>query len=116
MRWKLSQEDWINVKDRLPEPQEKVIVFFENRYGKKWRTLAEYIPSMYVVEEDYLDPEYSDGFAEYDEENDCFWTPEGWYENQYEPDVNFCLSETITHWMPLPPPPKKHLQSKRRVI
>ena len=44
---------------------------------------------------------------EYDEENDAYKIPEGWWES-----VEFCeeftaVGDFVTHWMPLPEPPKE---------
>jgi len=99
--------EWISVKDQLPENEKKVIVYFKNELGKGRRTTAEYIMAKTVLAEDYLDEEWSDSFPEYDEENDCYWTPEGWYEQQEITEVNWYLGKDIvTHWMPLPTPPE----------
>lgn len=70
--------DWISVKDRLPEPDENVFV-----YATKWETKG------YVVgiTRRYR---YTDG-------------REVWV----EPFPGFELVYHITHWMPLPKPPKE---------
>ena len=96
---------WISVDDKLPENKSRVFVYFKNEYGKGRRTIAEYIKGKTVLSEDYLDPDLSEDFEEYDEENDCYWTPSGYYESQYATDMNYFLHEKITHWMPLPKPP-----------
>ena len=47
--------------------------------------------------------------TEYDEENDCFWIPECWYEvNSVEDNGNWIIDSDydVTHWMPLPEAPK----------
>lgn len=67
-----------------------------------FQTMAEYIPARTVLFEDYMDDDYcGDDFGDYDEENDCYWTREGWYEWQSETDVNYFLTAKVTHWMPL---------------
>jgi len=93
--------EWINVDERLPEVQKRVLVCFTNHNGKTWTTCAEYIAPKSVLEADYMDENYSDG-GEYDEEKDCYWTNDGWYEFNYEPEINWKLSDKVTHWMPLP--------------
>jgi hypothetical protein len=93
---------WININEKEPENHQRVMVFYKNDFGKGRITIAKYIKPKTVLAEDFLDPEYSMDFEEYDEEKDCYWTPAGFYESQYATDINWYLSETITHWMPLP--------------
>ncbi len=96
--------DWISVDERLPEIQQRVLVYFANSFGRKWITCAEYITPKSVLEEDYMDLDHSDG-GEYDEEKDCYWTTSGWYEFNYEPETKWRLNDEVTHWMPLPNAP-----------
>jgi hypothetical protein len=100
--------EWISVEERLPETQRRVLVFFKNEYDRSRITCANYIAPKTVLAEDFLDSEYSDGFEEYDEEKDCYWTPEGFYESNYETDVNYFLGYKVTHWMPLPQHPQSN--------
>ena len=99
---------WISVKERLPEAERTVFVrvFPESQYMKPYTTNACYIPPKTVLAENFLD-ENSDGLAdEYDESNDCYWVKEGWFEICMEGEYNYKINGTITHWMPLPEPPK----------
>jgi hypothetical protein len=51
-----------------------------------------------------------EGETEYDEENDCFWIPECWYEvNAIDDNGNWVIDSEydVTHWMPLPERPKE---------
>lgn len=100
-------ENWISCSDKLPETQKRVLVAFTNTYGKTWITCADYIAHRSVLEEDYMDEQYTDG-GEYDEENDCCWTTSGWYEHNYEPETNWRINSKVTHWMPLPECPNKN--------
>ena len=46
----------------------------------------------------------------YDEENDCCYIPEGWWEyRHYNPDdvYNNTIDDEVTHWMPLPEIPEE---------
>ena len=95
-------DNWIPIVHLQPASKDRVLVMFTNERGVTIITIAEYIQPKTVLADDYLSDEWSDGFAEYDEEEDCYWTPGGWYEWQYVPEVNFYLDEKITHWMPLP--------------
>ena len=55
---------------------------------------------MTVKEEDYMDDEYSCS-GDYNEQEDEFYTPEGFYEWQSESDIMYRISAKVTHWMPL---------------
>lgn len=93
---------WISVDEQMPEAKVKVLVAIESSTnGKHFISTAKYIPPKTVLAEDFLDPNYSDG-GEYDEEKDCYWTEAGWYEWQYEPDVNWMINDKVTHWIPIP--------------
>ena len=46
----------------------------------------------------------------YDEENDCCYIPEGWWEYRHYNDddvFNNPIDDEVTHWMPLPEIPKE---------
>lgn len=97
-----EQTRWIPVSERFPKTRSHVIVCFKSEFGKQSRTPAIYIAPRTVLAEDFLDEDYSDGFAEYDEKEDQFWTPAGFYEFQFMAEVNYFIHEEVTHWMPLP--------------
>lgn len=92
--------NWIKVEDRLPEAEVPVLVFVHLPTGKTRRLRAEYAPRFTV------EASYEDEAVDYDEENDAYWLPEGWYEsNEYE-ETHWAITDPITHWMPLPEPPE----------
>lgn len=99
---------WIPVGERLPESQNPVLVVAVSKgMGFSHIFKAAHINHHEITEDEYgwTDGEYD---SEYDEENDCFWIPECWYEcNAVEGNTNWIMDEdyTITHWMPLPQPP-----------
>lgn len=101
---------WIPVTERLPESQTPVLVVAVSKgMGFPHVFKAAHINHHEITEDYYgwTDGEYD---SEYDEENDCFWIPECWYEcNAVEGNTNWIMDEdyTITHWMPLPEPPKE---------
>ena len=96
---------WIPVTDKMPAAKQRVYIVCERpRYGGgviQYQTMAEYIPYMAVLEEDYMSDEFA-GDGDYDEEKDVYYAPEGWYEYQSEAEIYYRIDpEVVTHWMPL---------------
>jgi len=95
---------WISVEKALPKPRQRVYVVCEEPKKEggviRYQTMAEYIPHMTVLEDDYMADEFR-GDGDYCEEKDEYFTPEGYYEYQSEPDINWKLSSKVTHWHPL---------------
>lgn len=105
-------QEWISVKDRLPENEQDVIICAERRHysnpnrfirivAKAFYTDGKHNTehTAYVWSNDYID-------MEYDEENDAYLIPEGWWESVEYREEFSAVSDFVTHWMPLPQPPK----------
>jgi len=95
---------WVSIEEDQPKSRQRVYVVCENaRCGGgviRFQTMAEYIPYMKVKEEDYMGYEHQyDG--DYNEEEDEYYTPQGFYEWQSESEMHWKISAKITHWMPL---------------
>ena len=69
--------NWISIKDKLPEVGTEVIVF--TPHNNKVTSLARYI--------------------RHEGANTYFW------DNHYPGSGNCHIQESVTHWMPLPEPP-----------
>jgi hypothetical protein len=107
---------WISVKERLPEPETEVVILAErkNYSFKKKGVTTHHIVTTGMYEDGSKNTEDSnwvwetDGF-EYDEELDAYIIPEGWWEWKHYIDDechNYAIDDVVTHWMPLPEPPK----------
>lgn len=95
--------DWISVDDELPKSGVPVIVYVQNVYGDKTRILrAQYA----AINSLHANMDHADDFAAYDEETDEYWCPEGWYETNEFEGCHYAIEGDVTHWMPLPEPPK----------
>lgn len=106
--------EWISVKDRLPRAETKVTVCAERRYNGK----AHHVETVAMYEDGKVHREDSivcwdyDTFSpdDYDDESDDYIVPEGWWEYmEYAHDEWTCIAidDVVTHWMPLPEPPKE---------
>lgn len=95
--------EWISVKDRLPDAEQEVLILTENRVI----TTAMYEDGTVSTDDSCWD--WYDADFDYDEGNDKYLICEGWWEyRHYNPDdvYNNCVDDRVTHWMPLPEPPK----------
>lgn len=109
---KISKElncmEWISVKKIKPECEEEVLVRVKHEYpnGKLY-----YITTTAIYEDGKMNTDDSiwywdnDVDFDYDEENDEYLIPEGWWEyRHYNPDdvYNNMIDGEVTHWMKLP--------------
>ena len=93
---------WIPVTVRLPENDVPVLLSCKCGAGA-------YICDGFHTEKYSTPiPFYADIDADYNEEADEYYFPEGWWEIIKNWDDHSCVAieDTITHWMPLPQPPK----------
>lgn len=104
---------WISVKERMPENEQDVIICAERRHysnpnrfirivAKAFYTDGKHNTehTAYAWSNDYID-------MEYDEENDAYLIPEGWWESVEYGEEFSAVSDFVTHWMPLPEPPEE---------
>lgn len=92
----------VPVSERLPEPSVKVLAHYFNALGKGRTICAIWVPAKSRSDEGDLD---ADNFLEYDEENDKYHWPEGWYEaieNWEEFGWIQVYEGEIAYWQPLP--------------
>ena len=92
---------WTPVAERLPENGAHVLLSCKCGVGA-------YVCDGFHTEK-YSTPTqfYEDIDADYDEETDEYYFPEGWWEVIKNWDDYSCVAieDTVTHWMPLPVPP-----------
>ena len=99
---------WISVKDKLPEPETEVLAVCV-RNGYRFICPVIYEDGTKLTQDSIWNWYELDNYGTYSEENDDYFVPEGWWENrQFTPDdvYNNPVDCAVTHWMPLPDPPK----------
>ncbi len=102
---------WIDLEKVKPNNREIVLIVCLNNYGKRYITLAEYVSYKSVLSSDYLSEDCeNDGCEDYDEEKDCYWVKEGFFEYQYEADINYRVSNEVLFWMSKPSLPVEPTQ------
>ncbi len=93
--------NWISINERLPEPRKLVLVSLKSYTPQsKVITIAYHIPARTEQTRDGNEWSILD---DYDEENDVYWVPEGFYERQRHMDYDQQILEgRVLGWMPLP--------------
>lgn len=89
--------------ETAPKDGRTVLVFYKNSLGKD-RIIRVAYTQKFTEESD-------NDWAEYSEEKDCYYSPEGWYEQmEHWDEYGSCFVGAdgvarFSHWMPLPNPP-----------
>lgn len=108
----LERTRWIPCNERLPEPEAEVLVVCR-RGGVSFVCPAMHEDGTIVTSESIWNWNEIEGYGLYSEEADDWYIPEGWWEYRQFNDDDVCnnlIDCTVTHWMPLPEPPKKEVK------
>lgn len=99
---------WVSVNEKLPKLETEVLIVCD-RGGYKFVAPAIYEDGTMLTQESSWNWYEIESYGLYDETTDDYFVPEGWWENrQFCPDdvYNNPVDCAVTHWMPLPEPPK----------
>lgn len=98
-----AAQSWIPVEREKPKANTIVLIIAITETGKRYRTVAYFIPTKTVLADDFLESGYnSEDLQEYDDELDEYWVKEGWFEYQTVAEIHWHISDKITHWLPIP--------------
>ena len=86
-----------SVMDKLPESGKRVVFGWVNSHGFRRTSIGFYAAPKSINADDYEEPDA----YKYDEEKDCYWLQEGWYEEGAEGEY-FYQQNNVTHWDELP--------------
>lgn len=91
---------WISVKERLPKVDKPVLISAKNNYYE-YVCVGKWVEKYSV--EDYGE-EFE--FTDYNEENDTYYCPEGWYEciHNWDDYSDVFICDEVIAWQPLPEP------------
>ena len=106
----VTVQEWISVKDRLPDPEQEVFVCVRSKISNyRYVCWAMHVPENWYRQSSVFcwDFECCD---EYDEEQDDYIVKQGWYESIHNWDDYSVvgIEDIVTHWMPLPQPPEEY--------
>lgn len=102
-------DGWIPCSERLPKVETEVLIYARRKYtGGHFKDII--TTAMYedgTVRENDSCWRWEEIEGEWDEEEDCYIIPEGWWENKhYNPDgeLNYAVDDKILAWRELPQP------------
>jgi hypothetical protein len=103
-----KQSEWISVDEKLPKSGVHCILCCDMK--RIDGTHSQYVCDGYLAERLTIKAHYADDdcATEYNEEDDEYYLKEGWYEviKNWDDYNSIVIDDTVTHWMPLPEPPK----------
>jgi hypothetical protein len=98
-----DNRQWIPVTERLPECEKRVMVTVERRYkDKTHRSVCLAFYEDGKVLEDNSNYRWDTEGAEYSEEHDSYYVPEGWWESVTYSDEFSSIGDFVTAWRPMP--------------
>ena len=92
--------EWIDTKTP-PKPNHPVLVCIQDTSNsgkvRRFVSLAAWVPRFFEEDEGNYE-----GASEYNEENDTYYWPEGWYEEHFYDGTHWRIDGTVTYWAAVP--------------
>ena len=97
----IQRKGWISVSDDMPK--KVCLAYYKNELGNGRTVKAKYVNKF--SEEANTD----DDWIEYNEADDTYYYPAGWYEmiDNWDDFTFVTINHEVTHWQPLPAAPDK---------
>ena len=89
--------EWIDVADKIPPNQKRVLIAYMTHHGKPAVTVGWHCNAK-QIESGNFDGEVND---EYDEATDTYYMKEQWVDESMESEYHYPISG-VTHWMQIP--------------
>ena len=108
----VTVQEWISVEDRLPENEQDVIICAKRRHYSNPNRFIRIVAKAFYTDGKHNTEHTAYAWnndcidMEYDEENDAYLIPDGWWESVEYGEEFSAVSDFVTHWMPMPQPPK----------
>lgn len=111
------KNQWISCEEKMPEPEEEVLIMAIKKGigGKTYTIITTAIYEDGTILENDSIWGWTDIDGEWNEEEDCYIIPEGWFEyRHYNPDdvYNNSIDDKVIAWMPLPEAALQEKQGK----
>lgn len=92
-------DGWVSIETELPS--KPCFAYYKNELGNSRTVKAKYVKQF--SEEAHTD----DDWIEYNEADDTYYYPAGWYEmiDNWDDYAFVTINHQVTHWMPLPAAP-----------
>lgn len=101
---------WISVKDRLPENEHDVLIAVRRKWFGCPSEYYNFVAKAFYTDGKHNteDSNYIWDFEnfQYDEENDAYVIPEGWWESVDYSEEFSAVDDEVTHWVELPELPE----------
>lgn len=94
----MCENKWNKVEDCMPNGDEEVLVTYKNSWGKDVVLLASHYDELTAEAPGEWDPDD----CAYNEVDDTYYIPEGWYEACAGSEELYGIDGTVSHWMPIP--------------
>ena len=106
----VTVQEWISVKDRLPDPEQEVFVCVRSKISNySYVCCAMHVPENWYRQSSVFCWDF-ECYDEYDEEQDDYIVKQGWYEpiHNWDDYSVVGIEDIVTHWMPIPQPPEEY--------
>lgn len=99
--------EWISINEKLPSESKDVLCLTKLLNGKRKQFVGNYTKGHEI---EFWEDDYDGEYDPIEEQYGKLFLKPGWYELEETPGGNYdevWMKREVTHWMPLPEPPKQ---------